>query len=203
MGVLQNLALRPLDCALWASPCRLGLEHSPQALNLTAVRRRTHLVELPVGSQGQLLEESGGGCRFVHLIGNSLVMRTRAATEGRPYTGSDVRAGLRARPISPNNRLFRQPPGGPPLHNSSMAHSRVRQSTEPRSLHWPPTRHTRHRLESTTHRLHPFDSGPKRLNTSDMFCRFVSGFASTSSETVTFGTTRRSVWKNASKSIVP
>ena len=41
-------------------------------------------------------------------------MRTRAATEGRPYKGSDVGAGLRARPISPNNRLCRQPPEGRP-----------------------------------------------------------------------------------------
>ena len=32
----------------------------------------------------------------MHLIGKSLVMRTRAATEGRPYTGSGVGAGLRA-----------------------------------------------------------------------------------------------------------
>ena len=36
----------------------------------------------------------------MHLIGKSLVMRTRAATEGRPYTGSDLGAGLRARPGS-------------------------------------------------------------------------------------------------------
>ena len=50
----------------------------------------------------------------MHLIGKSLVIRTRAATEGRPYTGAGVGAGLRARPISPNNRLFRQPPEGRP-----------------------------------------------------------------------------------------
>ena len=50
----------------------------------------------------------------MHVIAKSLVMQTRAATEGRPYTGSDVGAGLRARPISPNNRLFRQPPEGRP-----------------------------------------------------------------------------------------
>ena len=46
----------------------------------------------------------------MHLIGKSLVMRTRAAAEGRPYTRSGVGAGLRARPISPNNRLLRHPP---------------------------------------------------------------------------------------------
>ena len=32
----------------------------------------------------------------MQLIGKSLVMRTRAATEGRPYTGSGVGAVLRA-----------------------------------------------------------------------------------------------------------
>ena len=42
------------------------------------------------------------------LIGKSLVMRTRAATEGRPYTGSDVGAGLRATAVrlSDSERLW-------------------------------------------------------------------------------------------------
>ena len=56
--------------------------------------------------------------REFEVVGKSLVMRTRAAKEGRPYTGSDVGAGLRARPISPNNRLFRQPPEGHPSSHS-------------------------------------------------------------------------------------